>query len=51
MKKLSSIWFAASIFVLPCVLDIERIGVCLFLLADWYFAFRCFKKHNPEYVL
>ena len=50
MKILSNIWFILSIIVMPCTLNLERIGVCLFVLANIVLSFLLFKKHNPEYI-
>lgn len=50
-KKLSLIWFAGSVFVLPCILDLEKFGCVAAIMASLLLSFRMFKKYNPEYVL
>lgn len=50
MKALSNIWFIASLFVMPCTLNLERLGVCAFVIANIVLSFLLFKKHNPEFI-
>lgn len=51
MKLLSNLWLIASLTILPCTLDQEN-PVCLAVeAASLALSFRCFKKHNPEYIL
>lgn len=50
MKAISSVWLIVSLFVMPCTLNIERIGICLFVLANIVLSFLLFRKHNPEYI-
>lgn len=51
MKRFSQIWFAGSIAVLPCILNLENSWCCLFLMANMVGSFLLFKKHNSEYIL
>ena len=50
MKRFSQIWFAGSIGVLPCILNLEG-WCCLILAASIFLSFRSFRKHNPEYII
>ena len=51
MKKFSSYWLIISVFVMPCVLNLEMIGCIVFLAVNIGAAFYTFKKYNPEYFL
>jgi len=51
MKKLSSIWLMTSLVILPCVLDLERLGCVIFIMANLIGSFLLFKKHNPENII
>ena len=51
MKAFSSLWLIVSIAVLPCVLNLEKLGCCLFIMANIVCSFLLFKKHNPEYII
>jgi hypothetical protein len=51
MKRFSQIWFAGSIAVLPCILNLENVWCCLILAASIVLSFRSFRKHNPEYII
>lgn len=50
MKVLTSLYFIASIFVLPCTLNLENGWCCLFIMGNLVASFLTFKKHNPEYI-
>lgn len=50
MKKLSSIWLIVAMFVLPCILNLEKIGCIVFIAVNIGAAFYTFKKYNPEYL-
>lgn len=51
MKNLSSIWLIVAMFVLPCILNLEKIGCIVFVAINIGLAFRSFKKYNPEYFV
>ena len=50
MKTFSSIWLIVAMFVLPCILNLEKIGCILFIALNIGAAFYTFKKYNPEYL-
>ena len=51
MKAFSNVWFIVSIVVLPCVLNLGKLGCCVFVMANLVCSFLLFKKHNPEYFI
>ncbi len=51
MKTFSNIWLIASIAILPCVLDLERLGCVIFIMANLIGSFLLFKKYNPENII
>lgn len=50
MKKFSSVWLIVSLFVLPCVLNMENGWCCLIIIANLIGSFLMFRRHNPEYI-
>lgn len=50
MKKFSSVWLIVSLFVLPCVLNLENAWCCLVTMGSIIVSFLLFRKHNPEYI-
>ncbi len=50
-KKLSLIWFAGSVLILPCILDLENFGCLAVITANALLSYRAAKKNNPELVL
>jgi len=50
MKTLSSVLLIVSLFVLPCVLNLENLWCCLAVLASGIGSFLLFKKHNSEFI-
>lgn len=50
MKTLSSIWLILSLFVMPCTLNLEKIGCIVFVAINIGAAFYTFKKYNSEYL-
>lgn len=51
MKTISAIWLIVSLFVLPCILNLEMMGCILFVALNIGGSFYTFKKYNPEFVL
>jgi len=51
MKKFSTYWLIAALFVMPCVLDLEKIGNLVFIMVDAMAAFLTFYRNNPEYII
>ena len=50
-KELTSIWLIVAMFILPCILNLEKIGCIVVLAINIALAFRAFKKNNPEYFV
>jgi hypothetical protein len=50
MKQVSTIWLLLALFVFPCILNIESLKVCIFLVIDGLAAYLMFKKYNKEYI-
>ena len=51
MKKFSAFWLIAALFVMPCVLDLEKLANIAFIMVDVMVAFAVFYRYNPEYVI
>lgn len=51
MKTFSAIYLIVSVFVLPCILNLEMLGCCFFIMVNVMIAFALFCKHNPECIL
>lgn len=52
MKKIiSTLWLATSVFVLPCILNPEKAGVCAFIIANLILSYLYARKHNPSMFL
>ena len=50
MKTFSSICLIVSIFVLPCILNLENGWCCLTIVVCAAVSFLLFKRYNPEYI-
>ena len=50
-KELTSIWLIVAMFVLPCILNLEKIGCIVFVAINIGLALRALKKYNPEYFI
>ena len=50
MKDFSAIWLIVSLFVLPCTLDLERLGCIVIVMANIIASFIVFRKYNKEYI-
>ena len=50
MKTFSSICLIVSLFVLPCILNLEKLGCCLTIMICAVVSFLLFKRYNPEYI-
>lgn len=48
MKRLSVIGIIVSVFVLPCVLDAQKLLNCVIILASLVASFLFAKKFNPQ---
>lgn len=48
MKKVSIISLIVSVFVLPCILDLEKFGVCAVIFGCVVVSLILNKKFNPE---
>lgn len=51
MKTFSSICLIVSLFVLPCILDLENIWCCLTIVVCAVASLLVFKHYNPEYII
>ena len=51
MKTFASIWLIVAMFVLPCILNLEKIGCIVFIAINICAALKTFKKYNPEYFV
>ena len=51
LKGVSSVWMMCALFLFPCILDLERLGCVLFVMANLIAAFLMFKKYNKEKLL
>lgn len=51
MKKFSAFWLIAALFVMPCVLDLEKLANIVFIMVDAMAAFAVFYHYNPEYII
>ncbi len=51
MKAVSSLYLITSMFVMPCVLNLENLWCCLFVVVNIVASFLLFKKRNPEYII
>ena len=51
MKTFASIWLIVAMFVLPCILNLEKIGCIIFIAINIGAALKTFKKYNPEYFV
>lgn len=49
-KRLSLIWFAGSVFGLPCILNPEKLECCVVILVSMIASFLVCKKHNPDII-
>lgn len=50
-KSLSAMWLISALVVVPCILNIEMMGCCIFFIANLVGAFLTFKKYNSEFIL
>lgn len=50
MKAISAVWLIVSLFVMPCVLNVENLWCCVLIVANAIPSFLVFKKYNPEYI-
>lgn len=50
MKTFSSICLIVSLFVLPCILNLENGWCCLTIVVCAVVSFLLFKRHNPGYI-
>lgn len=50
MKDFTALWFIASMFVMPCVLNLENLWCLLIVMSNIIASFLTFRKHNPEYI-
>lgn len=48
IKTLSAIWFITAVFVVPCVINVERFDACAFMLGNLILSFMAAKKFNPN---
>ena len=51
MKVLTTLYFIASIFVLPCTLNLENDWCCLVVMVNLIVSFLAFRHYNPEYII
>ena len=50
LKGVSSVWMMCALFLFPCILNLEKLGCVLFVMANLFGAFVMFKKYNREYL-
>ena len=50
MKDFSAIWLIVSIFVLPCILNLERLDCLIIVMVNIIASFITFRKYNKEYI-
>lgn len=50
MKTISSLMLIGSMFVLPCILNLEKLICCVVTVAAIAVSFALFRKYNPEYI-
>jgi 3-hydroxymyristoyl/3-hydroxydecanoyl-(acyl carrier protein) dehydratase len=50
MKDFTALWFITSMFVMPCVLNLENLWCLLIVMSNIIASFLAFRKHNPEYI-
>lgn len=51
MKTFSAMYLIVSFFVLPCILNLENLWCCFFIMINVMVSFVLFLKYNPEYIL
>ena len=51
MKAITTLYFIASIFVLPCTLNLENGWCCLIVMVNLIVSFLAFRHYNPEYII
>lgn len=48
MRKLMTAWLIVSLFVLPCLLNLEHLGACVFFVANLLASVVANVKCNPS---